>query len=293
MPEFKASAPFVQDFRARNGMALRRPSLKRRRRVTEAEMTQFIHHVKQVMTRIPSESLVNLDETNWRSASPDFLTWGRRATESVSCIGENDQKEGITVIATVDAAGNQLPLTIIGKGKTRRCLAALHLPPEVWTSVPQSRWTNSDVMCSYFSLWRTHVYAEGPLVLMLGTYPVHRTQIVRTTAEQWGIELLFIPPGCTDRLQPLDRKIFGVLKGYARQLWRQQYHATHGGKTTRSRMASNLMEAWDRISPEVIEAASVIDQGDWGANVSDDAETDLDDTEYHPEITRDDLQDLE
>jgi hypothetical protein len=45
---------------------------------------------------------------------------------------ENDEKEGITVIAGVDAAGGKLPLTIIGNGKTPRCLSGFNLLPEVW-----------------------------------------------------------------------------------------------------------------------------------------------------------------
>jgi hypothetical protein len=64
MPEFKASAHFVQDFRARHRMALRRPSLKRRRRITEEEMTEFVHQVEEVMERVPADRIINLDEAN-------------------------------------------------------------------------------------------------------------------------------------------------------------------------------------------------------------------------------------
>jgi hypothetical protein len=292
MPDFKVSGPFIRDFRSRHGMALRRPSLRRRRRVTEEEMTEFVHRVEDVMGRIPPERIVNLDETNWRSVSPGFLTWGHRGAESVPCTIEKNEKEGITVIAAVDAAGNKLPLTIIGKWKTPRCLAAMDLPTNVWTSVSTTGCTNSEVMCTYLALLRMRAYPDGRLVVMLDTYSAHRAQVVREAAERHGIELLFIPPGCTDRLQPLDRKIFGVLKGYARQLWRQQYHALHGGKTTRARMASNLIEAWNRITPDVIESAWAIYQGNWGAEISDDSEADLLDSDYHPEVTNRDLQDL-
>jgi hypothetical protein len=72
---------------------------------------------------------------------------------------------------------------------------------------------------------------------------------------QWGIELVFIAPGCTDRLPPLDQRTFGVLKAHAREVWRTHYQTTHGAKTTRSMMAGNLLIAWERITPEIIESA--------------------------------------
>jgi hypothetical protein len=292
MRDFKASDSFVHDFRARHRMALRRPSMKRRRRVTEEEMEAFIHRAQELMRRVPAERIVNLDETNWRSVAPGFLTWATRGAESVPCIIDNDEKEGITVIAAIDAAGSKLPLTIIGKGKTPRCLAALNLPAAVWTATSISGWTNSEVMCRYFELLRVHLDPDGPLVLVLDTYSAHRAEAVRAAAAIWNIELLFIPPGCTDRLQPLDRKVFGVLKGYARQLWRQQYHVSHGGKTTRAKMASNLIEAWDRFAPHVIESAWSVYTSDWGANSSVDDEEDLADREYHLEITLEGLLDF-
>jgi hypothetical protein len=35
-------------------------------------------------------------------------------------------------------------------------------------------------------------------------------------AEDLGIHLLFIPPGLTDEMQPLDRFAFGVMKAHGR-----------------------------------------------------------------------------
>ena len=37
-----------------------------------------------------------------------------------------------------------------------------------------------------------------------------------SVAEQCNIELIQIPPGCTDECQPLDRRVFGSLKQQAR-----------------------------------------------------------------------------
>jgi hypothetical protein len=124
------------------------------------------------------------------------------------------------------------------------------------------------------------------------TYSVYHTNLVREAAEQCGAKLVFIPPGCTDRSQPLDLRVLGVLKSYARQLWRTQYHRSHGAKTSRAQMAKNHIDAWDRISPDVIESAWAIYRRDWALYDSEDAEAELVDGEYQPDVRREDLEDL-
>jgi hypothetical protein len=287
MPLFKASAPFICDFRCRSRLALRKPSLKGRCHVNEEAVAAFISRVGILLDHVPAERILNLDETNWRSVSAGFLTWARGGAESVLCVISNDEKEGITAIAAVNARGQKLPLTIIGKGKIPRCLTALDLPPDVWATTSESGWTTRDVICHYFKLLRNKLFPDGHLVLLFDTYSAHRASLAREAVEQCGIELMFIPPGCTDRLQPLDLRIFGVLKSYARQLWRTQYHSSHGGKTSRTQMAKNLIDARDGISPDIFESAWAIYRRDWVPYDSEDR-----DGEYRPDMRRENLGDL-
>jgi hypothetical protein len=231
--------------------------------------------------------VINIDETNWKVVNGAFRTWSPRGKESVHCTIQDDEKAGITAIAAIDAAGNKLPLTVIGKGKTRRCLAGYRWPDGVFQLTSISGWTTSDVMCSYLHhLRQIPEYADGPLVVILDTYSAHRTAAVKATAEELGIELEFIPPGCTDLLQPLDRRVFGVLKSYGRQQWTKHHVATHGGKTSRAFMADSLVKAWGRISSSVIQSA-------WRAYLTEDGEEedeemdDPGDETYRPPLTPD------
>jgi hypothetical protein len=203
---------------------------------------------------------------------------------------DNSEKEGITVTAAVDAAGSRLPLTVIGKGKTPRCLTALNLPHEVWAITSESDWTTIDVMCEYFRLLRTYIYPAGPLVVLLDAFSAHRSPITRSIADLVNIQLVLIPPGCTDVLQPLDRYVLGVLKGHAQQLWRTYYHETHGAKTPRAMMAGNLLRSWDRITPDLIDQAWEIFHGAWDDPASD--ESDGADGEFRQRMTLEELQDL-
>jgi hypothetical protein len=114
---------------------------------------------------------------------------------------------------------------------------------------------------------------------------------VREVATLWEIDLVFIPPGCTDLLQPLDRRVFGVMKSFARQNWRRQYHRTGGAQVTRPMIAQSLIDAWDRITPDVIESAWEIFEPDW--NDAEDSQQGSDhDGEYQRQYTEEDFLDF-
>jgi hypothetical protein len=126
--------------------------------------------------------------------------------------------------------------------------------------------------------------------VFLDTFSAHRSPITKSIADLFHIQLEFIPPGCTDVLQPLDRRVFGVLKAHARQLGRTHYHETQGAKTTRAMMAENLLSAWDRITPDLIDRAWDIFHGAWDEPASD--ESDGADEEFRPRMTLEELEDL-
>jgi hypothetical protein len=107
--KFKASGPFIKASRHRNRLSLRRPSFKRRPKATEADMQEFIIQVHSYLQRYPRERIINIDETNWKTVAGRFLTGAHTSTESVQCQIQNDEKEGVTVIAAVGAEGENYP----------------------------------------------------------------------------------------------------------------------------------------------------------------------------------------
>jgi hypothetical protein len=56
----------------------------------------------------------------------------------------------------------------------------------------------------------------------------HRTNNVKQLAQFLDIELHYISGGATDKLQPLDRTIFGALKSRARRLFRCRIETDRG-----------------------------------------------------------------
>ena len=59
---------------------------------------------------------------------------------------------------------------------------------------------------------------KDPCCSIMDTYTAHKKESVREEARASDIELVFVSLGCTDIVQPLDMKVFGALKSYARVL---------------------------------------------------------------------------
>jgi hypothetical protein len=79
-----------------------------------------------LLAEMPLNCVINISDTNARSVAGGIWTWVATGSDSGLCALDNDEKEGVTVMAAIDAAGNKLPLTMIGKGKKRRRLAAFN-----------------------------------------------------------------------------------------------------------------------------------------------------------------------
>jgi hypothetical protein len=72
-------------------------------------------------------------------------------------------------------------------------------------------------------------------------------------AAELGINLVFIPPGPTDELQPLDRFVFGAMKVNGRRMYRVQ--VAEEGVMTKQVAASFLVQAWEVVSTAVLDEA--------------------------------------
>jgi hypothetical protein len=75
--------------------------------------------------------VTNIDKTNWKMVPNGQATWSKKETESGNFEIENDQKEGLSVIPSIDLAGEKLRLMALGKGEAQRCLKQYRFPRTV------------------------------------------------------------------------------------------------------------------------------------------------------------------
>ena len=89
---------------------------------------------------------------------------------------------------------------------------------------------------------------DEPIHLVLDLYPSHMTDQVRQYAAALGIIFHIIPAGMTDYYQPLDRKIFGILKAKARKFFRKRNSGETTLKATKIEACTDMIAAWEGIT---------------------------------------------
>jgi hypothetical protein len=254
---FKCSPGYIADFKKCHGFSSRRFHYKRRSAVTEQSKREWIGHMVKLLDdpSIPNDRIVNCDETAWLLCPRGILTWHNTGETDVQVHIQGSEKDNITVLASVTAASTKLPLLFIAEGKT----AAVHATQigEIgyhWVDHSESGWQIEDTFETYLVHLREYM-GVGPIHLVLDCYTAHNTGRIRKVAEQLGITLHYIPPGLTDELQPLDRKMFGVLKAKAKALFRRRLHDDPSAKRTKRDGVADMIRAWENLSNTVIEEA--------------------------------------
>ena len=83
-------------------------------------------------------------------------------------------------------------------------------------------------------------------------FKAHCTAAVRKFAKEHYIELIFVPANGTSEYQPLDRRIFGILKSKLRSLAGSRIFA---GSQRFEMIAKDLVNSWAEISQENLQSA--------------------------------------
>jgi hypothetical protein len=255
---FACSDGFISDFKRTRKFSSRRGRPKRRAGIVQAiiddwrsEMMDALEEREATLDRI-----VNCDETSWLVIPGFVLTWAPKGAESIHVQMPNGgrEKERITVHASITAEGKKLPLMFIAEGKTGRVeRSQLGDIGENWADHSPSGWQTQETFIRYLHLLRAHYNDKKPIYLILDQYSVHRTAAVKAATRRENIELFFIPASCTDALQPLDRRVFGVLKA----MGKHEYHTGErlGLERTKKQACQDMLTAWDELGEEVLKSA--------------------------------------
>jgi hypothetical protein len=229
--------------------------------------TTRLRHLLETQNK---ELILNCDETAWRVYSGNILTWWDTGADDVSTHINGDEKSSITVLATISASHRKWPLFFLAKGKTDRVEASqIGDVGDHWRSHSESGWMKEHVFTQYLHHLRTQVPSGDRIFLICDLHASHRTGTVKQVATQLNIELIYIPPGATDRLQPLDRMVFGALKSQSRRIFRRQASLDPELKRRKQDAVLAMIEAWNGLSEVTLNAAWELYQEDdpWGEEV--------------------------
>ena len=257
VPEFQCSPGFITDFKERNNISQRRAHYKRRPDVDAAGVARWVGMITELAQNVPLDRIVNADETCWRILPSGLTTWAKKGAENISILTRDDEKKAITVMASITAADTKLPLFVIAKGSTSvvETTQIGDIAPH-YTHHTINGWMDADSFKRYLMLLRERCFPDDDIVfLIVDCYPSHCEQSVKETAQTLNIELLYVPPGMTDKCQPLDRRIFGALKQKAKKHIYQKMSENPGEKIGMAGAVRILVACWEGITPDLVHDA--------------------------------------
>jgi hypothetical protein len=258
---FKATHRWLTRFMAAHDLSLRDPHAQRRPTVDPESVEEFNLRIGDLLRLYEPWLVLNMDETSWKLVTVNIKTMADRGADGVSCWFPGDPKSCVTVIATIDAAGEKKALWIIARGMTDRCEARFRglygkriEGGQLVITHQGCGWTSRDVAIRYL-LWLSEITRGQPTVLVWDLFAAHRDAVVKEQARHLGIRLEFIPPGATGLCQPLDRRIFGILKQRAKARFDRRNLDWAQDEFRIGESIAILIECWDSITQEQVLSA--------------------------------------
>ena len=216
---------------------MQRMGLVKRRASTKAKMSpkefaelknQFIFGISVIiqMEEIPSQLIINWDQTGIHYIPVSNWTMALEGSEHVEFTGVND-KHQITAVFAGTLSGEFLPPQIVYHGKTVKCLPSTESPPDWHVTFSGNHWSNEvtittslqKVLFPYIESKRSQLKlaADAPALVIFDRFKAQCTVKILSMLRDAHIYIGIVPPHCTDWLQPLDISINKAVKEYLRR----------------------------------------------------------------------------
>jgi hypothetical protein len=267
---FQCSGGYIEKFEDRHKFSSRRFHCKRRaNNVSEREVEDFRLEIERLLQTVGPEKVVNIDEGYWKLFPNGMLTSTETGAENVQIETGGLEKAGITVVAAITAAGARLPLFFLAAGRTDRVHATqIGDVTGHWVGHSPSGWQTEGTFSDYLRQLSA-CHGGRPFHLILDKYAAHRTNQVQALAADLGITMHLIPASCTDQLQPLDRRIFGILKAKARAKFYNAigndpgkvFERQRNMERTKIEAVQDMVAAWEELSEDHVLSAWDIYEG--------------------------------
>ena len=135
-------------------------------------------------------------------------------TKRIEIAAINDKRQ-LTAVFGCTLTGDFLPPQLIYQGKTKRCLPSVSQSYKGWDiTYSHNHWSNEETMRTYLltiiipyiakKREELNLSPSYPALVLFDNFKGQCTNSLLQTLTENNIHYVFIPPNCTDRLQPLD-----------------------------------------------------------------------------------------
>ena len=232
-------------------------------RETEEESTHFLTLMRQKVSGMDPEDVLNMDQTPIPYSFPSSRTLEKKGAKTINVRTSTTDTKRATLAATVTASGKLLTPFLIFKGKTNGRIANRELqtyPDECIYACQEKAWMDESMMNKWIDLvlipWKNSRDPSITPLLILDAYRVHMMGSIVNRIQALGIEVQHIPAGCTYLCQPMDVGINRSIKKEMTEQWEEWM--IHGGgveggiaKTpTRRQVAEWIVGSYRNISEQ-------------------------------------------
>lgn len=221
IPNFSCSAHFIHNFKERHDVSSRLAHFKQRNapktneNVSE-EINSFKATVQSIIeqARLNGEPVINGDETGFQILPNSIKTWAYKNSKNISINTLDSTKARVSVMASITSNNEKMPLFIIASANTEEekedLIGEINQPNQ--SSFSTKSYMTTDNFIEYLQFLRKQFNSNTTINLIVDSYASHKSLRSLVKAKQLNINLIFIPSGLTDKLQPLDIAVFAPLK---------------------------------------------------------------------------------
>lgn len=206
--EHKLSQGWLEKFKLRHG-------IKSYRRFGESgsvdthDMEKKLESIREKIDQFPMKDVFNMDETGlfYRLQADHSL-----ATKQLE--GRKQDKERLTIVICCNEDGSEkIPLWIIGKYAKPRCFKNINMNSLDCEYRANKRAWMTGLLFEEYVRWLDEQMHGRKILLVVDNCPAHSNNIQGLQ----NIELFFLPPNMTSKIQPCDAGIIRAFKMYYRK----------------------------------------------------------------------------
>ena len=194
----------------------------------------FLLDVRNVMEmdEIPPDLVINFDQIAVHYVPVDNWTMAKEGSKRVEIIGKDDKRQ-ITAVLGGTMSGDFLPVQLVYKGTTKRCLPSFKFPNDWDLNYSCNHWCNEKTMLDYvhkilfpYCAKKRSELALPPdyrALVLFDNFNGQCTEEILTLLDDNHNNVIIIPANCTDRLQPLDLAVNKSVKDFLLREFRDWY----------------------------------------------------------------------
>jgi DDE superfamily endonuclease len=223
----------------------------------------FVDAVNQEIAAqgVPIDCVVNMDETNMYFDQQGRMTLADKGQKAVNIVTTGSSQR-CTIALAASLSGEKLPPMVIFKGVpgARGNSVANELlnhgyPSAATYAVQKKAWMDIPTFLQWVDqVWRPFCANRPKTLLILDVHKAHVATECLDALQECGTEVVFIPPGYTSKVQPMDVGVNKPYKGYTRECYFVflRSRLTVNETPHRYDVACWVVEAWAKVTVTTI-----------------------------------------